>query len=147
NPHGISTSILVGNEDDYRPFILWNHKLYMQRYFFYEKLVSDKICAFIEKEKAETREIQNKLEKSRNLLAKLFPPDQLLAPNWQLIAVISAVFNKFNIITGGHGTGKTTTVAKILSILASHNPDLKIALAAPTGKAAARMAKSLKNTA
>lgn len=147
NPHEITTSILVGNEDEYRPFILWNRKLYMQRYFFYEKLVSDKISTFIQQEKTETNQIKNRLSKSKDLLIKLFPADELNAPDWQLIAAISAVFNKFNIITGGPGTGKTTTVAKILSILASLNPDLKIALAAPTGKAAARMAESLKNTA
>ncbi|MEO9209631.1 MAG: exodeoxyribonuclease V subunit alpha, partial [Ginsengibacter sp.] len=56
----------------------------------------------------------------------------------------SAVLNNFTIITGGPGTGKTTTVAKILSILFQINPDLKVALAAPTGKAASRMDESLK---
>ena len=67
--------------------------------------------------------------------------------DWQLVATISGVLNNFTIITGGPGTGKTTTVAKILAILFTINPDLKVALAAPTGKAAARMAESLKASA
>jgi exodeoxyribonuclease V alpha subunit len=54
--------------------------------------------------------------------------------------------NNFTIITGGPGTGKTTTVAKILAILFSLYGDLKVALAAPTGKAGARMAESLQHT-
>ncbi len=54
------------------------------------------------------------------------------------------MLNDFSIITGGPGTGKTTTVAKILAILFTINPTLKVALAAPTGKAAVRMAESLK---
>ncbi|MFN9998209.1 MAG: AAA family ATPase, partial [bacterium] len=49
-------------------------------------------------------------------------------------------------ITGGPGTGKTTTVAKIIWLLLSIQPSLRIALAAPTGKAATRMAESLLNT-
>jgi exodeoxyribonuclease V alpha subunit len=63
---------------------------------------------------------------------------------WQTAAAISGALNNFTIITGGPGTGKTTTVAKLLAVLFSMNPSLKVALAAPTGKAAARMAESLK---
>ena len=47
-------------------------------------------------------------------------------------------------ITGGPGTGKTTTVTRLLSALLSENPDLRVALAAPTGKAAARMTESIR---
>src|SRR5690625_3083062 len=63
-----------------------------------------------------------------------------------MIAALSAVLNQFTIITGGPGTGKTTTVAKFLSLLLRIYPELRVALAAPTGKAAARMAESLKNS-
>jgi exodeoxyribonuclease V alpha subunit len=64
-----------------------------------------------------------------------------------LAAAVSGVLNNFTIITGGPGTGKTTTVAKILAILFAIDPALKVALAAPTGKAAVRMAESLKSSA
>jgi exodeoxyribonuclease V alpha subunit len=66
--------------------------------------------------------------------------------DWQLAAVITGFLNNFTIITGGPGTGKTTTVAKLLVILYAVYPEMKVALAAPTGKAATRMAESLRNT-
>jgi exodeoxyribonuclease V alpha subunit len=65
--------------------------------------------------------------------------------DWQLAAATNTILNNFTIITGGPGTGKTTTVAKILAVLYMLNPDEKVALAAPTGKAAMRMAESLRN--
>ena len=48
------------------------------------------------------------------------------------------------VISGGPGTGKTTTVVKLLACLLQQNPDCRIALAAPTGKAAARMLEALR---
>ena len=46
-------------------------------------------------------------------------------------------------LTGGPGTGKTTTVARLLALLAEQAPRLRIALAAPTGKAAARLQEAV----
>jgi exodeoxyribonuclease V alpha subunit len=66
-----------------------------------------------------------------------------LAADWQLAAALMAALQHLTIITGGPGTGKTTTVAKIIWLLLSIQPNLRIALAAPTGKAATRMAESL----
>ena len=63
-----------------------------------------------------------------------------------MVAVVQSVLHNFSIVTGGPGTGKTTTVAKILAVLLHLNPECRIALCAPTGKAAMRMAESLKNT-
>ena len=51
--------------------------------------------------------------------------------------MLPALLNHFCIITGGPGTGKTTLIGKVLEILYTIDPDLKVALAAPTGKAAA----------
>lgn len=50
---------------------------------------------------------------------------------------------RFHVITGGPGTGKTTRVAGILAELLAHDPNLRIALAAPTGKAATRMGEAI----
>ena len=61
-------------------------------------------------------------------------------------AVAEALKHQFFIITGGPGTGKTTVVAKLLECLLIENPTLKIALAAPTGKATARIMQSLINS-
>ena len=75
--------------------------------------------------------------------------------DWQLHAVHNSLLHRFSIITGGPGTGKTTTVINLLAKIIEHylalppavtsaNP-IKIALAAPTGKAALRLTESLLN--
>ncbi len=66
-------------------------------------------------------------------------------PDWQAVAVFAALRNRFCVISGGPGTGKTYTVAKILTLTAEMHRDRKfiIRLAAPTGKAAGRMSQSL----
>jgi len=65
----------------------------------------------------------------------------------QILNNIKRLGNNFQIITGGPGTGKTYSVSTKLVELFGRNPDLKVALAAPTGKAAARMNESIKNFA
>ncbi len=65
----------------------------------------------------------------------------------QLEAIRGAVLKRFCIITGGPGTGKTTTVAKIIECLLSDCPNLSLKLAAPTGKATARIMQSLEDSA
>ncbi|MFN2332382.1 MAG: AAA family ATPase, partial [Halomonas sp.] len=67
--------------------------------------------------------------------------------DWQKTACALAAQAHFAVITGGPGTGKTTTVIRLLALLQSltlnaHKPALRIALAAPTGKAAARLNES-----
>ncbi|MCP1773078.1 exodeoxyribonuclease V alpha subunit [Neisseria perflava] len=64
-------------------------------------------------------------------------------------AAALALLQPFMLITGGPGTGKTTTVAKLLGLICANNPRRlpRIALAAPTGKAAAHMAKALHRAA
>ena len=68
-------------------------------------------------------------------LASRFGP----APDRQRIAAALAVTRWTSIVAGGPGTGKTYTVARILQLLHEQQPGLRIALAAPTGKAAARL--------
>ena len=59
-------------------------------------------------------------------------------------AAALALLQNFMLITGGPGTGKTTTVAKLLGLICNNSTKLpRIALAAPTGKAAAHMARAL----
>jgi len=67
-----------------------------------------------------------------------------VAPNWQKVACALAARGRFTIITGGPGTGKTTTVVRLLALLQSQSDrPLRVALAAPTGKAAARLGESI----
>ena len=66
------------------------------------------------------------------------------AADWQQIAVAMALLDKVTIISGGPGTGKTTTVVSLLACLLEQDPDCRIAMAAPTGKAAARMTEAVR---
>lgn len=138
-------SKFVGKPGDNLPFIKDDNRLYLQRYYIYETQIVNRIKHFIQISHDKTNERIQLLNNHKTVLKQLFP-DKSSQIDWQFIATLSALLNNFTIITGGPGTGKTTTVAKILSLLLTLNPNTKIALAAPTGKAAARMAESLGNT-
>lgn len=150
----LETMPLVGkNGDDKHPFVLYQNRLYLQRYFRYETGFLDRIRQFLAKEKEQLPQRLALLQQHRAFISQLFTkPGSSMAgaqedqADWPLAAAITGILHNFTIITGGPGTGKTTTVAKILSILYATNPELKVALAAPTGKAAARMAESLRQT-
>jgi exodeoxyribonuclease V alpha subunit len=132
-----------------QPFIIYKNKMYLQRYFYYETLILNRLKQFVSDEAASYQARVVLLEKHKDFIEQLFRLKNKVESSehntdWQLAAALTGVLNNFSIITGGPGTGKTTTVAKILAILFKMNPALKVALAAPTGKAAARMAESLK---
>lgn len=81
-------------------------------------------------------------------LRLLFPQATVDAaePDWQAVACEAALRAGLTVITGGPGTGKTYTAARLLALLAATHPDpatLRVALAAPTGKAAARLRQSI----
>ena len=99
--------------------------------------------------------IKNTLKKHRTLafsydeirqkLDKYFPEKQEKT-DWQKVAVATAIKSPFSIITGGPGTGKTTTVTRLLLVLQElFDCKLHIKLVAPTGKAASRLEESIKN--
>lgn len=87
------------------------------------------------------------VEPIRQILDTLFP-SSVVEPDWQKIACAVAIRQRFALITGGPGTGKTTTVVKFLMLvqmqaLAAGLPPRRIRLCAPTGKAAARLRQSI----
>ena len=146
----VNEAMVAAQGEGKQPFIIHNGRIYLQRYFAYESAIVESVRSFIAIEKKERSERQRLLLTHKEFIRSLsangemenLPAEEKI--DWQQAAAIMGVLNNFTIITGGPGTGKTTTVAKILSILFTMHPRLKVALAAPTGKAAVRMAESLK---
>ena len=131
-----SASNVVGSPGERKPLILSNSGLlYLHRYHNYETIVAN----FIVKG---TTKVTTEVDAVKKSLARLFPAQESEI-NWQEVAAFAALQSRFCVISGGPGTGKTTTVAKVLALLLELEPDLKIDLVAPTGKAADRLAQSI----
>ncbi len=117
-----------------RPLRFADGLLYLDRYWRQERIVAEWVDA--------ARTDTPGGEATADVLARLFPG---AAPDRQRLAAAVAARRRFSILAGGPGTGKTWTVAKILALLqAEAGGTLRIALAAPTGKAAARLQQSIR---
>jgi exodeoxyribonuclease V alpha subunit len=133
------------------PLVLSGKRLYLRRYWRYEQDVSRAVRTRIADEDAAAQHFDP--TSLRASLDALFPVQSTGAEkrtDWQKIACALAAKSAFSIVTGGPGTGKTTTVVKLLALLQAQalaQPDdprpLRIRLAAPTGKAAARLNESI----
>lgn len=137
---------LVSAGTAYTPFVINGDRFYLQRYFAYESRLLERIKVLAASSAISHTQRKAQVESLKGLILQLFSGNGSRQTDWQLVAAIVALMQDFAIITGGPGTGKTTTVAKILTLMFTLNPELKVALAAPTGKAAARMAESLMKT-
>ena len=121
----LANSKAVGGPGDQTPLIIDDsNRLYLRRYWNYEQRLAAVLC-----EKAAGNQPSNKA-----------------TAGTQAGAIAAAVKNKLTIISGGPGTGKTTTVLHILAQLLQEEGGerLRVALAAPTGKAAARLEETVR---
>ncbi|AXF20147.1 exodeoxyribonuclease V subunit alpha [Burkholderia pyrrocinia] len=125
---------------DERPLIVDRHDhLYLSRYFDYERRLAD---ALVAQAGAAAPDEGLSPDRLRDSLARYFGP-ATGEVDWQRVAAIVALTGRVTIVSGGPGTGKTTTVVGVLACLLDAHPGLRIALAAPTGKAAQRMQEAL----
>ena len=133
---GLEKERVVGRPGEYKPLILDGPRLYLYRYWEYEK----KLLDFLKKRTAVEAAPADEAVISGGLI-RLFPPPGAEGTDWQQVAALAAVWKNICVISGGPGTGKTFTVAKILALLLEQENSgaKRIALAAPTGKAAARL--------
>ena len=138
----LRASPVVGEPGQYKPLILdRENRLYLYRYWEYQARLSESI----HKRLLETEPTTDpKFIKSA--LERYFTEDDKEEINWQKVAAFTCLRKRFSIISGGPGTGKTFTVAKILALLIEQAPEpvLRIALVAPTGKGAARLQETIK---
>lgn len=132
----------VGHAGSNKPLILDNGRLYLQRYYQFETKVTAALVRL-----SQQSSLENEQDPSGNLgqyLDQLFPATAgSHAIDWQKVATATALGKKLAVITGGPGTGKTTTVTKLLLLQQMLKPG-EIRLVAPTGKAAARLSESIK---
>ncbi len=132
---------VVGRPGDPQPLILEpQNRLYLHRYWRYEQQLGEALLKRVRQPSGPLDRQQLKAD-----LDTLFPPASGETPDGQKLAAASAVLHPFTVISGGPGTGKTTTVVRLLALLRQQpgGEHLRIALAAPTGMAAARLQQSI----
>jgi exodeoxyribonuclease V alpha subunit len=137
------SSNVVGTpgEPEPRPMILdAQGRLYLHRYFDLERRLARRLNRAASAPPAELQAA------ARQQLGALFGPGDG-SVDWQKLAAALALRRRLVVISGGPGTGKTTTVVNLLACVLAQQPDARIALAAPTGKAAARMSEALRQRA
>lgn len=140
DPDTAGSPLVLSTVDPNRPL------LYLRRMWQYEQTVMTGICQRMSASGSDYLE-HNTVSA---VLDRLFPDstDSLPPgmPDWQKTACALAIRHPFAIITGGPGTGKTTTVVRLLAALNQLHKGarpLRIKLAAPTGKAAVRLSDSI----
>ncbi|WP_426335974.1 exodeoxyribonuclease V subunit alpha [Pseudoduganella sp. R-31] len=126
-----------------QPLVLAGGRLYLRRYWSDENTVADAVRARTGTDKGGPPP-----SLVREWLDRLFThATREGGADWQKIACAVATRGGLAVITGGPGTGKTYTVARLLALLFAvegvHADQLRVALAAPTGKAAARLKQAI----
>ncbi|MCB0976059.1 MAG: exodeoxyribonuclease V subunit alpha [Acidimicrobiales bacterium] len=120
-----------------RPLVWDGRRLYLHRYEAYERAVAEDLAG---------RCSNAGYAIDVPALDDLFPAPEDGSPDRQRVAAEIALTNAVSVIAGGPGTGKTRTVARVLAaaLLTETSPVREFALAAPTGKAAARMTEAVR---
>ena len=109
---------LVSDGNEMEPVVLFNDRLYLQRYFHYETIILNRVKVFIESEHAQSKQRLEDLKKHADFIKAQFE-NAVAGPgkndeniNWPLAAAITAVLNNFTIITGGPAPGKPPRLLK-----------------------------------
>lgn len=130
------------------PFVIQGDGIYLYRAWQDEQTVVSYLKSAVKKSSFSVP-----TDKAKKILDHYFPKKEMPngEPDWQKIAVATALIQPFTLIAGGPGTGKTYTVARVMAALQELQleqklPPLRIRLAAPTGKASARLKESIQDS-
>lgn len=140
----VHSSVLLYRNQQAAPLVLHEGRLYLYRYWQYEVSVAQQLVRRIDTLMPLADDFPQRLT---DLFKAPLIVDGQRQTDWQKVACAMAAQGQLTLITGGPGTGKTTTVVRLLALLqqaavqAGHA--LRIQLAAPTGKAAARLTESI----
>ena len=129
----------VSAADGPTPLVFEGDRLYLRRFREAEVRLA---CAI--RERVSATPLDSALHALVGPFREIFPITAEV--DWQGVAVAAGLRSRFCLITGGPGTGKTTTVARLLALLLEQNPTVRVALAAPTGKAATRLGEAIRQT-
>ncbi|MFD2645250.1 exodeoxyribonuclease V subunit alpha [Pseudomonas japonica] len=139
-----ASALVAAGEDPQhssRPLVLSEGRLYLRRYWTYERQIDSALRQRLQQRETTPADLRGRLD---TLFGEGAEAGQI---DWQKLACALATRGAFSIITGGPGTGKTTTVVRLLALLQAPAVEaglpLRIRLAAPTGKAAARLTESI----
>lgn len=133
----LRASPTVGGPDDRRPLVLDGGHLAMRRHWDAERRVAEAVAARLGDDSALPSPA------AREAFAQLFPNAAGGVLDRQALAAAAALRQRMLLVAGGPGTGKTYTAARLLALYLADRPADRIALAAPTGKAAARLQESI----
>jgi exodeoxyribonuclease V alpha subunit len=138
---------VVGRPGDLTPLVLdRGARLYLHRYWSYQEALVRWI-----RENSIPAEPLPPPGRVRSALDRFFPQVPAAQADWQKVAACTASLRRFTVVSGGPGTGKTSTVTRILALFRelrkASDPPVRIALAAPTGKAAARLGETVRRIA
>lgn len=136
----LRSSALVGNGSAPSPLVVDRGRCYLHRYWAAEQRVAERVHGAATLAPIEGANVDA-------TFARLFPTPKDGSTDRQADAARAVLRSKLTLLSGGPGTGKTTTVARILALLLAHDDTLECVLAAPTGKAAARLSESLREQA
>jgi exodeoxyribonuclease V alpha subunit len=138
----LDRSGLAGGPGDATPLVRDGAgRVYLRRYFDAEQRIAEALRGRLRRPPPEPDgETSARIE---GLFRELFPAAGSPQPDGQAAAAAAALRGAVTLVSGGPGTGKTTTVARILALLRTAEPELRVALAAPTGKAASRLGESI----
>ncbi|MBT1449751.1 exodeoxyribonuclease V subunit alpha [Glaciecola sp. XM2] len=143
-------TVTVSGQDT-APLALKGQRLYLLRFYQYEERIAQAVTLRVAPLMAFTDASDRASTLLRQALEVLFKDDDMSLSSSQMLACAIGARSRFAIVTGGPGTGKTSTVLRLLAALQSiasetNGEKLRIALGAPTGKAAARLSQSIRDS-